>query len=147
MIGRMYNNFGICSTAIGICLAESQKMKVSSALLIMPIISNQELLSYISNARTNFESIEQLIIRKPICFANFNARFYDSLSVTINAIQFLNETNYIKLENESLLSIKKMDFHKDMGNRAYKIYKARMNINKLIQTDLSSIYRNLRIEL
>jgi hypothetical protein len=147
MIGRMYNNFGICSTAIGFCLAESKKMKVSSALLIMPIISNQELLSYISNAKTNFESIEQLIIRKPICFANFNARFYDSLSVTINAIQFLNETNYIKLENGYLLCMKKMEFHKSMGKRANKIYRARVNINKLIHADLSSIYRNLRIEL
>lgn len=107
MIGRLYNNFGICSAALGFCLNESKNLNISSALLIMPLITNQELLAHLSHASTNFESVEQLIIKKPICFSNFNARFYDGLTVTINAIQFLNETNYLKVENESCNQYKK----------------------------------------
>ena len=66
-------------------------LPLSKSLLVMPIISHKDLLQYLARKTTTIQSLEQILVSHQKCFSNFNARFYDSLPTSINAIQFLAE--------------------------------------------------------
>ncbi|MBL6987041.1 MAG: hypothetical protein ISR72_08405 [Methylobacter sp.] len=147
MNGKLYNNLGICSLSIAFTLQQVDRLSLSRALLIMPIIAHEELLQYMARKSTNFNSIEQIIVRKPECFSNFNARFYDGLTVSLNAIQFLSELALIKLESGDIISIETLNYEKSMGERAKKIFNASSRIADFVGSDTANLYTNLRIEL
>jgi hypothetical protein len=147
MNGKLYNNLGICSLSIAFALQHVDRLSLSRTLLIMPIIAHEELLQYLARKSTNFNSIEQVIVRKPECFLNFNARFYDGLTVSLNAIQFLSELALIKLESGDIISIETLNYEKSMGERAKKIFNASSHIADFVASDTANLYTNLRIEL
>lgn len=147
MNGKVYNNFGICSLSIAFTLQHLDSLSLPKALLIMPIISHGELLQYLSRKTTNFGSIEQIIVRRPEFFLNFNARFYDGLTVSMNAIQFLYEMDIIKFENHEIISIEAICYDALMGKRAKIISIASDRIAKFVNSDILNLYTNLRIEL
>lgn len=147
MNGKLYNNLGICSLSIAFTLQHVDCLLLSRALLIMPIVAHEELLQYMARKSTNFNSIEQVIVRKPECFLNFNARFYDGLTVSMNAIQFLSELALIKLESGEIISIETINYEKSMGKRAQKIFNASSRIADFVGSDTANLYSNLRIEL
>ncbi|MGZ5472019.1 MAG: three component ABC system middle component [Nitrososphaeraceae archaeon] len=147
MNGKLYNNLGICSLSIAFTLQNVDFLSLSRVLLIMPIIAHEELLNYMARKTTDFKSIEQIIVRKPECFLNFNARFYDGLTISLNAIQFLSELALIKLENGNIISIESLNYEKSMGERAKKIFSASPRIAEFVGSDTANLYTNLRIEL
>jgi len=147
MNGKLYNNLGICSLSIAFTLQHVDCLSLSRALLIMPIIAHEELLQYMARKSTNFNSIEQVIVRKPECFSNFNARFYDGLTVSLNAIQFLSEMAFIKLEGREIISTEAINYEESMGKRAKKIFNASSHIADFVSSDTVNLYTNLRIEL
>ena len=147
MNGKLYNNLGICSLSIAFTLQHVNRLSLSQALLIMPIIAHEELLQYMARKSTNFNSIEQLIVRKSECFLNFNARFYDGLTASINSIQFLSEMDFIKIEGGYAISKETIELENSMGNRAKNIFNASSRIAKFVTSNSSNLYTNLRIEL
>jgi len=147
MNGKLYNNLGICSLSIAFTLQRVGRLSLSQALLIMPIVAHEELLQYMARKSTNFNSIEQIIVRKPECFLNFNARFYDGLTVSLNAIQFLSEIDFIKLDGRDIISIYSFSYEKSMGKRANKIFTASSHIAEFVGSNTLNLYTNLRIEL
>lgn len=148
MNGRLYNNIGICSLAIAFTLQQVNKLTLSEILLIMPIITHEELLQYVAKKSSNFQSMEQLIVRKQECFSNFNARFYDGLVVSINAIQLLVEIEIIKLEAGMIFSLEYIQYENSMGKRAKKIFDAAPRIASIIvNNNTKNLYTNLRIKL
>lgn len=147
MNGKLYNNIGICSLSIAFTLQHVDRLSLSRALLIMPIIAHEELLQYMARKSTSFNSIEQVIVRKPACFLNFNARFYDGLTVSLNAIQFLSEMALIKLEDGEIITTESIGYEESMGKRANKIFNASTRIASFVSSDIANLYTNLRIEL
>ena len=141
------NNVAFASLAIAIVAGKVEKMELTKALLIMPILANKELTSYLANGRTKIKSLDKLIIDKLHCFSNFNKRYYDNLSTSINAIQFLSETNVISVENSIISTKEKIDYASSMGTRLKLTYKASQNIAELLSQETSNLYLNLRIEL
>jgi len=144
---KLYNNIGICSLSIAFTLQHVDRLSLPRALLIMPIIAHEELLQYMAHKATSFNSIEQIIVRKPEFFLNFNARFYDGLTVSLNAIQFLSEINLIRLESSEIISTEVISYEKSMGERARKIFNASARIANFVSSDTINLYTNLRIEL
>lgn len=142
-----YNNIGITSIAIKSVLAEARKLELCKALLIMPLLTSKALTSHLSRSTTEIKSIEKLISEKTPLFSNFNKRYYDSLILSVNAIQFLIETKQIKLSNGILNSESEFNYDKTMGKRAGKINLATKNVSKLLQENSDKLYLNLRIEL
>lgn len=141
------NNVAFASLAIAFVAGKVEKMDLTKALLIMPILANKELTSYLANGRTKIKSLDKLIIDKLQCFSNFNKRYYDNLSTSINAIQFLSEMNVISVENSIISTKEKIDYASNMGTRLKLIYKASENIAELLSQETSNLYLNLRIEL
>ena len=147
MIGQLYNNFGICSLAMAFTLQYSAHLPLSKSLLIMPIVSHKYLLHYLARKTTTIQSLEQLLVTHQKCFSNFNARFYDSLPTSINAIQFLTETSMVDLVEGEVVSIQQLDYAPGMGKRAQKIFDASRRIADILKSDTVHLYTNLRIQL
>lgn len=147
MIGRLYNNIAICSLGIAFTLKYTDWLPLTKTLLIMPIIAQAELLNYLARKTTSVRSIEQLIVKKPRCFSNFNERFYDGLCVSLNSIQFLFEIDAIEWFNGKVISSEIIDYDGSMGKRAKKIFDASPRIAALFEDDSVNLYTNLRIQL
>jgi hypothetical protein len=147
MRNHQYNNIGICASAISFTLAHCDHLELAKALLIVPLVTHKDLLGYISRSNITVIGIEKLIIDKLECFSNFNHRFYDSLPHSINAIQFLNEIDGICIENSKIFGLGKIKYSDEMGSRAQKIWKASLNISRLLEEDASKLYLNFRVKL
>jgi hypothetical protein len=147
MIGRLYNNIAICSLGIAFTLKHMNSLPLTKTLLIMPIIAHADLLNYLARRSTNVRSIEQLIVRKPRCFSNFNERFYDGLLVSLNSVQFLFEIDAIEWSNGKLYGSEQFDYDESMGKRAKKIFDASSHIAAIFEDDPVNLYTNLRIQI
>lgn len=147
MIGRLYNNFGIGSLGIAYTLRHMSPLPLSKTLLILPLISHKDLLLYLARKTTTIQSLEQLLVSHQRCFSNFNARFYDSLPTSINAIQFLAEMAIVDLVEGEIVSIRELDYVPEMGKRAKKIFDASQCLAEILKSDTAHLYTNLRIQL
>lgn len=147
MKSNYYNNLGLGIISLGFVLDKTKILPLSKLFLILPFVTHAELLSYLARANTNIQSIEKLIVDKTVCFSNFNKRYYDALALTMEAIQYLNDLEYIQIENGKVTLIKDFNYDKSMGKRADKIYKTSTNIAKILKDRADNLYLNLRIEL
>jgi len=142
-----YNNIGITSIAINSVLSLSKELSLSKALLIMPLFTSKDLTAHLSRKTTEIKSIEKLISEKTPSFSNFNKRYYDSLTNSMNAIQLLIETNQISIIDGKIINQKPFLYNKAMGKRAEKINIASQNVSQLLTETNEKLYLNLRIEL
>ncbi|SFI36782.1 three component ABC system middle component [Nitrosomonas sp. Nm34] len=143
----LYNNIGIAALSIAFVVGRVSSMPLTKALLILPFITHKELLSYLSNGNVRIQGLEKLIIEKTTFFSNFNQRYYDNLCTSLNSIQLLNELEIAQIKNSILFIDHKFAYHKSMGRRTEKIYKASTNIALALNDDVEELYLSLRIEL
>jgi len=113
----------------------------------MPIIAHTELLRYLARKTTNTSKIEQLIVKHPNYFSNFNARFYDGLCVSINSVQFLAEIDAIEFSRGRITVSEQIGYEHSMGIRAKWIFDASKNIATLMNDDAINLYTNLRVQV
>lgn len=142
-----YNNIGIAIIALIAVLDKSKELSISKICLIFPLLSHRELLQYLARKTTNIKSIEKLIIDRTSNFTNFNKRYYDSLPLTFNALQYLNDMDYINITIDNVSINKGFQYDKKMGKRANNIFKASENIALLLQEESAKLYLNLRVKL
>lgn len=148
MISRLFNNMGICSLGIAFTAQSFEgPLPLSKALLVTPFIAHRVLLNHLSRRNTVVTNIETLLVRKTACFANFNARFYDGLCESVNAIQFLVDVEVAELREEGLQITTPIVYDKGMGKRAAKVEKAAPNLAALFEASNGHLYSNLRIQL
>lgn len=149
MIHSLFNNIGISS--IGICAIlpylPGRKLSLTKAMLVMPLVTNSELLNYVARKGVATKGIEKLIIENPACFSNFNDRFYDSLTTSINGVQFLINIDAVRFDGESVFAKRTIDYNDGMGERAKKIFSAAQNLASLLHDSDENLYLNLRVEL
>jgi len=141
-----YNNAGIAAVAIGCVLNHLKELTLPKALLIMPIIMHSETTKFLASEKTRSRAIASLVALRPDFVHNFNRRFHASLVHSINAIQMLNELDYMTFDS-CLTQNTKFECTGDFGKRALLIEKASSEIAKLLQTSEEELYLNLRIEL
>lgn len=147
MIGKLYNNLGICSLGILATLQHTDYLPISKVLLIMPIIAHSGLTSYLARSTTKVMSVEQIIGKQPQYFSNFNDRFYDGMVATINSLQFLNEIAAIEWSDGHFSASEKIQYEKSMGARSKKIFDASVNISNFLKDDVAGLYTNLRVQI
>jgi len=147
MIGHLYNNLGISSLGIVFTIRHLCPLSLTKSLLIMPIITHKDLLQHLSRKTTKVHSLEQVLVSHQRCFSNFNARFYDSIITSINSIQFLAEVEMIEVIENEIIAVENLDYAMSMGKRAKKIFDAAPNIARIINSDSSGLYTNLRIQI
>jgi len=147
MIGKLYNNIGICSLGIVATLQHADYLPISKILLIMPIIAHSGLTSYLARSTTKVMSVEQIIAKQPKYFSNFNDRFYDGIVASINSLQLLIEIAAIEWSDGHFSVPEKIHYEKSMGARTKKIFGASVNIYNLLKDDAANLYTNLRVQI
>lgn len=147
MIGKLFNNIGICSLGIVATLQHAEHLPCSKLLLIMPIIAHSGLTNYLARSTTNVMSVEQIITKEPQYFSNFNERFYDGIISSLNSLQFLTDISVIKWSDGKFSILDKATYEESMGTRTKKIFHASKNISNLLKGDTANLYTNLRIQL
>lgn len=148
LISRLFNNFGILSVSIVFTAREFDgPLPITKALLVAPFVSHRRLLDHLSRKNVTDPNIEKLLVERTDCFANFNARFYDNLCESLNAIQFLVDLEIAAIEGRSLRLIKDLPTDSGLGKRAQKIEKAAPNIAALLNSKSSDLYSSLRIQI
>ena len=142
-----YNNIGVGTIAIGAVLSISKELSVAKATLVMPFITHKESLYYLARATTKVPSIEKLIAEKTSYFSNFNARYYDALTLSFSSIQYLTEMGYARLEKGILYTTMPIEYDTKMGTRAKKIFQASNNVSAILKGSDKTLYLNLRIQI
>jgi len=142
-----YNNISIGIVSLGIVLNQSKELSISKIFLIFPLLSHQKLAQHLGRKTTKIKSSEKLIVEKTSFFSNFNKRYTDSLVVTINALQYLNDMGYVKIYDGKVILEKPFEYNKKMGNRANKIFNASGNIALILRENSNKLYLNLRVQI
>lgn len=141
-----FHNLAICSTSLLIVLNKVTDLELSKALLIYPLIMHTDTLNFLSKKNTKPRKINSLLFNNPSLFINFNDRFYDTITLTLNSIQYLLVTEQITL-NKKLAINRSITIEKDLGKKAVLIEKASDKIVYLLDQPIEEIYLNLRIKL
>lgn len=150
LLDTFYNNELITGLSILTILRETQKMEVSKLLLVHPILSYKGIIEFLKDKRTKVRSIEELIIKKNVAFANYNRRYIESLELSINSILLYEQLGLLNIiDNELIYSGIEFDFkNKTLGKRASDVIEASIKLaNILDKEDASNLYLSLRIEL
>jgi len=147
MKNDIYNNLGIGIISIASVINIMQSMSLDKVFLIIPFFTHQELLNYLGKSGSDIKSIEQIMSDKINCFSNFNKRYFDSLVLSMNSIQYLIDMEYVDFNSGNLFLKKDLVYDKQMGDRANKIYKAANNVAKLLSDNSCNLYLNLRVEI
>ncbi|MBD1569109.1 MULTISPECIES: three component ABC system middle component [Aliivibrio] len=140
-------NMANCILAIHSVLAISREMSIDKVLLIYPFVYQKPMLSALASKKSNYKSLEKLLIDHPEWFSNFDNIYYSTLSLSINSIQYMNEMEHIEVNNGVITLKKEIQYDKRMGLDAEKLFSASSFISDLLTKPSDHLYLNLRITL
>lgn len=143
-----YNNIGICVVAIGAVLNHSKEVSLSKLFLIFPVLSHYKLSQHLARKNTKIMSVEKLIAEKISFFSNFNKRYFDSLVLTMNSLQYLTEAGHVEITTDGFVKlITPFEYDSSMGKRAKRMFNASENVSKILKEKTSNLYLNLRVKI
>lgn len=141
-----FNNIGICATAIGLVLNATEEISLPKVLLIMPFVMHEASLRFLASANVRERKIAAFVTTNPEFIVNFDKRFDDSLTLSLNAIQLLISLGYIKFDG-NIKILKRFDIDDSFGKRAKLIQRAIKNLVVLLSSSSEELYLNLRVKL
>lgn len=152
---NLYNNEMIGIISIYSVVSKFSSMSCSKALLVLPFATHNKLISYLNDSRTIVKGLDQLIIKKPEFFSNFNQRFYSLIELSVNSILILIKLELLYIDEDGELKAKKQNeqmLFKDyklntLGVRANKIIQSSSSISGLLSSDIQNLYLQLRVKL
>lgn len=150
---NIYNNELLGCIGVYSVIKHIKSISSAKALLILPFVFQNDLVSYIGRSNVHIKSIEQLILRKPELISNFNERFYALLRVSVNSILMLNALGFLAIRpNGKIELLGEEDFipsyeKRVIGIRATQIVKASPKIAKLLEDKVENLYLQLRVKL
>ncbi|EJC6947393.1 hypothetical protein BTO19_17820 [Vibrio parahaemolyticus] len=140
-------NLANCIFAIHSVLKISRSMSIDKILLIYPLLYQKPMLTALSRKKGNYKSLESIIIDHPEWFSNFNNIYYSSLTLSINAIQYMYEMEHIEIENGVVILKREIEYNKKMGSVVEKYYSSSTCVSNLLDKPSDYLYLNLRITL
>lgn len=149
-LNSFYNNELITGIAILSALKKAKTLEISKALLIQPLLSYTGVLNFVKKRTVKVRSIEELIVKRNITFTNFNRRYFESLSLSIDSIFLLKQLKLIIIEGNKLICTdEQFNFENStLGDRAKEVISAASNLADMLKReDASNLYLSLRIEI
>ena len=131
-------------------LKYSNYMEISKCMLIDPLLSYSKVLQLLNRSNSSVKSVEDLIIKESILFTNFNERYKEKLTISINAILLFEKMGLIGLrDNYAYFRGERFDFkNTTLGDKAKaRIASARNLANILAKGETSDLYLSLRVEI
>lgn len=149
-INTLKNNELISGISILAVLKYAQHMEISKCMLIEPMLSYTKVLHLLRRANSSVKSIEDLIIKESIVFANFNERYKEKMALSINAILLFEKLGFLTIkDNELLFTGEEFNFSDStLGEKAKARIDASKNFaNILKKGETSDLYLSLRVEI
>ena len=140
----------IAGISILAVLRRAKQLDIAKCMLIEPILSYSMVMNVFKRKKSSVKSIEDLIIREHIAFADFNDRFKEKLLLSMNSIILFKQMDLIQMDGEWIVfNGNSFDFsRKDIGQLATARIKAAYKLAEILQKgDASDLYLSLRIEL
>ena len=141
-----YNNVGICAIALMSVLSHARFLGTAKSLLVMPLVMHEATIRFLSNGGIRKREAAALASTHPEFFANFHTRYDESLSSSMNAIQLLEGSGFLRF-HDGLHFLHKLEVDSTFGARAKKIAKAGENIAALLASPVEELYLNFRVQL
>ncbi|NBJ17019.1 MAG: hypothetical protein FNP40_15970 [Dehalobacter sp. 4CP] len=144
------NNELISGISILAVLKYAYTMEISKCLLIEPLLSYTRVLQVLKRTNSNIKSIENLIIKESIVFANFSSRYQDKLLLSVNSIILFEKLGLIKINDGKVqFTGEKFNFsNPTLGGKAKdRIAAAKRLADILMKGDASELYLSLRVEI
>lgn len=149
-INKFKNNELITGISILAVLKYMKHIEISKCMLIEPLLSYSKVLQLLGRANSSIKSIEDLIIKESIVFTNFNERYNEKLTISINSIFLFVKLGLISIKNDEIIfEGSKFNFNDDtLGKRArMRITAAKKLAEILLKGEASDLYLSLRIEI
>lgn len=149
VIHDLRNNEIVTGISILAVLQQCDQLSMAKAVLIEPLLSYQRVRYLLKHKKAKIRSIEELILKENISFADFSERYYDTLLLSLNAISLFQKMQLISIrEDEVCFNANDFDFNADLGSKTNERIKAAVKLAKILQEgEASDIYLSLRIEL
>jgi hypothetical protein len=149
-INSLKDNELITGISILAVLRHVKRMEILKCMLIEPILSYTKVLRLLKRANSSIKSVEDLIIKESIVFANFNNRYLEKTLLSVNSILLFEKLELLKIKDNMLLFTgEKFNFvDPTLGEKA----KARIEASKkladiLAKGEASDFYLSLRVEI
>lgn len=131
-------------------LRYTRQLELSKCILIEPLLSYSQVLRALKRSNSSIKSMEDLILKQSIPFANFNNRFQEKFLLSMNSL--------ILFEKLGLISIKKgivyfnaYDFNftdTSLGETAAERISASGKLaDIMLKGDASDFYLSLRVQI
>lgn len=131
-------------------LRHTQKLELSKCMLIEPLLSYSQVLKALKRSNSSVKSIEDLILKQSIPFANFNCRFQDKFLLSMNALILFEKLELISIKgNGVFFEANDFDFsNTSLGEAAVsRISAAGKLADILVKGDASDFYLSLRVQI
>lgn len=131
-------------------LRHTQQLELSKCMLIEPLLSYSQVLKALKRTNSSIKSIEDLILKQSIPFANFNNRFQDKLLLSMNALILFEKLGLISIK-ENIVYFKANDFNfanTSLGEAATSRISASGKLAEILEKgDASDFYLSLRVQI
>lgn len=145
----LYNNEGIALIAILSILSKMERLEYSKVFLILPLLLNDNIVSFVKNKKSTVIGIQDLVSRRIKNFSNFNKSYENFFTLTFNSICIAEELNLICIEENEIVYVNNV-FDIDstnFGNRASNIVLSSTKIVDVLKTDAIQLYSTLKIRI
>ena len=119
-------------------------------MLIEPLLSYSQVLKALKRTNSSIKSIEDLILKQSIPFANFNNRFQDKLLLSMNALILFEKLGLISIK-ENIVYFNANDFNfanTSLGEAATSRISASGKLAEILEKgDASDFYLSLRVQI
>ena len=131
-------------------LRYTQQLELSKCVLVEPLLSYSQVINSLKRSNSRIKSIEDLVIKQSIAFANFNNRFQDKLLLSMNSIILFEKLGLLCIQdNSAVFNASDFDFTtKSLGEKAADRIAASFKLAEILQKgEASDFYLSLRIEV
>ena len=96
-LNSLYNNEIVGIKAISTYLDKKNELEFEKYILLYPLLLNDSLINNLKNRKRTYKILDEIAIKEINNLYNFSEKFYDSLNINFNIMQFLIDLGWIEL--------------------------------------------------
>lgn len=147
-LNSLYNNEIVGIKAISTYLNKKNELEFEKYILLYPLLLNDSLINNLKNKKRTYKSLDEIAIKEINNLYNFSEKFYDSLDINFNIMQFLIDLGWIELNRGKVRYINRdnnIEFSSD--KRIKSIISALPRLNLIFNENIDKIYYELRVRI
>lgn len=147
-LNSIYNNEIVGIKAISTYLSKKNELDFEKYILLYPLLLNDSLINNLKNKKRTYKSLDEIAIKEINNLYNFSEKFYDTLNINFNVMQFLIDLGWIELNQGKIKYIKRYNNTEFSNDKRIKnIISALPRLNLIFNQNIDKIYYELRVRI